>query len=356
MHSSLIRLLFLAVGAAAAPAASTSACNEDNCLRAVQGTAYTTRHGTADCQSYFMTTVTPATSTSTVTVTATATTTDMFTITNTGTTTATIPVTVIIPETATVTVPVFAKRMEMSDLVRKPTISLAARQMTVRPSAIPSYASTCSGSVRYSSACSCIGVTATTTTAPTPITTTTVTVTTVQTSAVTQTSAATVVIDVTTTILDTVTVATVTASVCAGPTPTFVLSAVGGSFDGQYAQVINSGDGFDDVISFGPQSSASTFAIDTAGHIHVGNEYANTNTDPGAPAFLFYFNTPAQIAASNYVYASCSILPGDTLSCVDQTQTMFQTCPGLADAGSGVVLGSTVLAGCTGFTFMATCM
>jgi hypothetical protein len=39
---------------------------------------------------------------------------------------------------------------------------------TVVPTSIPAYASPCSGSVRYSSACSCIGVTATTTTAPTP--------------------------------------------------------------------------------------------------------------------------------------------------------------------------------------------
>ena len=37
--------------------------------------------------------------------------------------------------------------------------------ITVIPSSIPSYASACSGSVRYSSACSCIGVTGVTTTA-----------------------------------------------------------------------------------------------------------------------------------------------------------------------------------------------
>jgi hypothetical protein len=38
----------------------------------------------------------------------------------------------------------------------------------VVPSHIPTYASACSGSARYSSACSCIGVTDVTTTAPTP--------------------------------------------------------------------------------------------------------------------------------------------------------------------------------------------
>ena len=49
--------------------------------------------------------------------------------------------------------------------------------MTVAPTSIPNYASACSGSVRYSSACSCIGVTAQTVIASTPATTVTVTAT-----------------------------------------------------------------------------------------------------------------------------------------------------------------------------------
>ncbi|MCJ1320183.1 hypothetical protein MMC15_005521 [Xylographa vitiligo] len=320
--------------------------------------------------SYFKTTVTPATSTSTVMVTATTTTTDIFTITNTGTTTATIPITIIIPETATVTVAASKKRLDMADLVRTPKASLVPRQMTLAPSSIPSYASACSGSVRYSSACSCVGVTATTSTAPTPITTTTVTVTTVQTSDVTQRSSATLVVDVSTTILDTLTVATATVTQCTardlkienakrvststGPSPTFFLSAVGSSFDGQYAQVGYSGDGSDDVISIVPQSSASTFTLNAAGQLAVGNEYANT--DPGTTAFVFYFNTPAQVVAEGYVYATCSILPENRLSCMDQAQTIFQICPSVSQAGSGVVLGSVLVGGCTPFSFMATCL
>ena len=35
MYTVLIKLLLMAVGAAAAPPASTSACNEDNCVRSV---------------------------------------------------------------------------------------------------------------------------------------------------------------------------------------------------------------------------------------------------------------------------------------------------------------------------------
>jgi hypothetical protein len=46
---------------------------------------------------------------------------------------------------------------------------------TVTPTAIPAYASLCSGAVRYSSACSCIGVTPSITTLSTPSTTVTAT-------------------------------------------------------------------------------------------------------------------------------------------------------------------------------------
>jgi hypothetical protein len=76
--------LFLLVAFAAsnvivsAAATTTTSCSPDNCLRgmetflagfrnrmltfsAVQGSAYPTRHGTADCSSYFQATVTPAT-------------------------------------------------------------------------------------------------------------------------------------------------------------------------------------------------------------------------------------------------------------------------------------------------------
>jgi len=61
-----------------------------------------------------------------------------------------------------------------------PEPMIAVRQTTVVPSSIPAYASACSGSVRYSSACSCIGVIGETTTvaAPSRTVTSTTTVTT----------------------------------------------------------------------------------------------------------------------------------------------------------------------------------
>lgn len=55
--------------------------------------------------------------------------------------------------------------------------NIAKRQQTSVPTAIPAYASPCSGAVKYSSACSCIGATRTTITAATPTLTVTVTAT-----------------------------------------------------------------------------------------------------------------------------------------------------------------------------------
>src|ERR1700722_17450261 len=60
---------------------------------------------------------------------------------------------------------------------KRQAAALEQRQVTVAPSSAPTYASACSGTARYSSACSCWGITVVTTIAPTPVTTTTVTVT-----------------------------------------------------------------------------------------------------------------------------------------------------------------------------------
>ncbi|MCJ1462587.1 hypothetical protein MMC07_001189 [Pseudocyphellaria aurata] len=137
MKSALV-LLALAQ-AQAVFGASTTTCNADNCARAVTGTRYPApiqSDHKADCSSFLRTTITPATSTVTVTVT---------------------------------NPPVNNKRDDEGILV--------ARQATQTPSAVPSYASACSGTARYSSACSCAGVTRATTFAPTPTTTVTATVT-----------------------------------------------------------------------------------------------------------------------------------------------------------------------------------
>lgn len=81
-------------------------CNHDNCLRAVIASAFTTRSGSADCTSYFQTTV--------------------------------------------------------------ETNSIGQTVSVITPTNIPTYASACSGSVRYSSACSCVGASNVVITTPAP--------------------------------------------------------------------------------------------------------------------------------------------------------------------------------------------
>ncbi|MCJ1319981.1 hypothetical protein MMC15_005317 [Xylographa vitiligo] len=93
-------------------------------------------------------------------------------------------------------------------LDRRAAMSAVGSTATIIPSLIPLYASSCSGSVRYSSACSCIGITAGTTILPassiavtSPLTSTVSTVT----ETVTQSTAAALVTQSTVTVLTTVT-------------------------------------------------------------------------------------------------------------------------------------------------------
>ncbi|KAL1874424.1 hypothetical protein VTK73DRAFT_301 [Phialemonium thermophilum] len=149
-----------------------STCNRDNCLRAIVASNFPARPGTADCKSYFLTTVTPRPVTKYVTVvnTISPTTTAAVTVTQTDDQTATDVVSVVETDVVSYT------RTQIVDVTDVETVTVTVpqrqtpvkRQATAVPSNIPSYASACSGSVRYSSACSCIGVTASTTLAPAP--------------------------------------------------------------------------------------------------------------------------------------------------------------------------------------------
>ncbi|KAK6846337.1 hypothetical protein PG987_001525 [Apiospora arundinis] len=138
-------LLPLAFAAAAFEPRNNNGCNSDNCARAVTGTRLGSASVSAykqDCTSFLLGTVTPPTSTKTVTVTP-----DMCDD----------------DEQAPLTL---LKKMKRTE----------APAVTVFPTAVPTYAAApCSGAVRYSSACSCWGVTAAFTTAPTPVVTVTVT-------------------------------------------------------------------------------------------------------------------------------------------------------------------------------------
>ncbi|MCJ1431477.1 Mucin-2 [Xylographa pallens] len=268
-----------------------------------------------------------------------------FSSTITATATAFITTTIPITTTASVTTPLpppptsaapLKKRYDPAALVRHPSASLAPRQVTVKPSSIPTYASACSGAAGYSSACSCIGVTAARTTAPAPSTTVTITRTAVV----------------------TVSGTTPTTPTAPAQCSSLTLQAVGGgddangfAIDGLYAQVADSGDGVDDdVIYFVADPSAATvFDLSAAGALSAAGYVANS--DAGPAAFVLYFNTQADIDAFGYSPATCSVTPASTLLCVDGTQTRFEICMGLVDAGAGVVFSSTVDAGCVPITF-----
>ncbi|KAI5203839.1 hypothetical protein E4T39_03911 [Aureobasidium subglaciale] len=228
MHS-LLSLLALSSVAAALTTTSSMVCNADLCLRSIRATNTPGRpaQGKADCSSFLRVTVTPATytSTSTVTVESVSVTTTTSTTTSTATTTqmlySVFGGSVITPAPgATVQKRDLriASPSTVSDKIvaALPISNLEKRQQTVRPSAIPAYASPCSGAVRYSSACSCVGATATTITAATPTTVSITTTTTISVS--TSTASAT-----TTT---TITVQT-TSTVCAPP-------SYGFNYDGGY--------------------------------------------------------------------------------------------------------------------------
>ncbi|EPE25686.1 hypothetical protein GLAREA_01598 [Glarea lozoyensis ATCC 20868] len=108
--------------------AIATSCNADNCARAVTGTAKGAAQvasAKADCAAFLATTVTPSATTVFITT----------------------------------------------------TITPAPTVIAKRAATVPVYASACSGTVRYSSACSCFGVVPSTFTAPTPTVTSIVTAT-----------------------------------------------------------------------------------------------------------------------------------------------------------------------------------
>ncbi|KAK6537273.1 hypothetical protein TWF694_011465 [Orbilia ellipsospora] len=128
----------LALASVASAATTLMKCSHNNCLRAVIGERDPTRNGTADCSSYFLATLTPDTITFTSTIHQTTTTTT--------------------DTTTTIT-------------VGPPTPLVGKRSVVVFPTAIPTYATACDNAAEYSSACSCVGVTAMTTTVAAPSTT-----------------------------------------------------------------------------------------------------------------------------------------------------------------------------------------
>lgn len=150
----------------------------------------------------------PSTTTSWVTVTSTPTVTSFVTDLRTLDATATTTISVVDTDRREFTETKFDDRtltLTTTDATVTVTIANEKRQATVKPTNIPTYASACSGSVRYSSACSCVGATAATVTAAQPT--------------VTETSTETKVLDPVT-VLSTTATATLTTIVTTVPVTT----------------------------------------------------------------------------------------------------------------------------------------
>ncbi|KAK6005728.1 hypothetical protein QM012_007370 [Aureobasidium pullulans] len=164
-------------------------CNADNCARAVTGTARASpplASRLADCSSFQKVTITPAAVTSTITIT---------------------------PSTSVITDTIVASSTIVISTTTPTTIfvgDMKKRQMTDSPNVVPLYASACSGSSRYASACSCFGATKTTITVAAP----TVLITVTAMTPLTTTSTTTTSIVATST-----SVIAVTSTVVPGPKP-----------------------------------------------------------------------------------------------------------------------------------------
>lgn len=157
---------------------------QDDCARAVTGTfraATSTHH--VDCSSFQQCTVTPAESTITETATVTP---SLLYSTVTATTVPFVTTIETITQPASTTLvsspyPVFKRSPAALEHWLNPPQEVlqaavtSATATTNCPTNVPSYASACSGTVKYQSACSCWGLTKSTTTLPTPSTTITTT-------------------------------------------------------------------------------------------------------------------------------------------------------------------------------------
>ncbi|KAF3165564.1 hypothetical protein TWF788_000721 [Orbilia oligospora] len=201
----------LAAASSAAVLERRAGCNADNCLRALRATQIAGRLEAASsaCNSFWVSTITPSLFTVTETVVSSTTFISESYTTETDTASETITSTVF--EVTAVSGPPTSTRTVFTQVA----FPAKVKRCTTATEAFPSWASACSGAVRFTSACSCIGVTtAVTVTAPTP--TTTVTSMSIASSSVTNTLTETD----TTTLTSTETVTSVTSTQTIGSVAT----------------------------------------------------------------------------------------------------------------------------------------
>jgi len=213
--------------------------------------------------------------------------------------------------------------------------------MTVVPSSIPAYASPCSGAIRYSSACSCVGVTGTTITAAVP--TITAAIPTVYVTVLTT-------LPIVTTTVATVTTGPASSTIvqCQNALPTFVIQELlpnnpGNNFFAKISvpNAENANLGFFSA----DQSQASRFSLNANGNLVQGSQLANI--DAGQGFETLFFNSPGVIASSGFVRAVCSIDSIGTFTCNDNGNTKLQLC------SQNLYIGNSVQSGCVQPTFKA---
>ncbi|KAL8377629.1 hypothetical protein RB595_008361 [Gaeumannomyces hyphopodioides] len=180
---SLLLVPFAAPVAVIATQASGN-CNHNNCLRAVIASAFPARSGAADCGSFMDVTVTPATLTFTETVTAQTESVVPWTVTESSTTFRTVTASTESQTTTEVRTQGQTKIVR-AGTTRTTTVPVVFGRgqepqggaVTAGGATFPAYASACTSYAKYSSACSCVGVTAKTVTAAAPSVTVTETAT-----------------------------------------------------------------------------------------------------------------------------------------------------------------------------------
>lgn len=227
------------------------------------------------------------------------------------------------------------------------------RQLTVSPSAIPAYASACSGSVRYSSACSCVGVTQSTITAVAPSTIVTVSTTLTVTSAtqtttdstvsVTSTDATTFTTAIVSTETDTTIDATVTATItdttttevtlatatCPVAPTKFYLEIVAGNTVGSYAQLIDgeapeAGDNDMAFLTFGDEADATVFSLNSQGNVVTDGNLILSSVGAAQPVQVFTASDLSGFGGQALACTQCG-----TLSCSAWGSTIWYYCPGI---------------------------
>ncbi|KAK6543521.1 hypothetical protein TWF694_000267 [Orbilia ellipsospora] len=292
-------------------------CAADNCLRAVRNTH---EHYSTDCLALLATTVTPATATfhSTTTIQSLSTSTNGQTSTSTGVSTATTVTTTTITSTIASTLAVTSDvTVSYSDIV---TQAPGKRDVT---GSLPTYASPCSGSARYTSACLCIIGAPPTITAATPSTTITSSTTVIVVTTVSPTL-------YTSTTTTTSTVTSVTTSQTSVYTATSTVTATWAAL---YLQQTAGFDANDYLYesTYQPVAEVNRMAINGVTKTPAALLYLNLNNGTlkasvsgkyvvspiGANPDFIYTETAARIAAYHAHYIACTLTgTGDNVECV----------------------------------------